>query len=230
VRHLDEARPEGVENESVEQVAFADRILVSALGSGGALWPAAAHVRSLHRLTARRPLPPPPPRPAPPSAQLNKIDLVTAEEKAAVLARLRRINAAAEVIEAERCAVDLGRVLGVGAFDLARVLEAEPDFLDEGAEHRHDDSVTSVGIAAPGECDAGRLNAWLSALLRDKGADLFRSKGVLAVAGAEERYVFQVREAGAGKAGAWRVAQPALANQFCPARVCVAQPAPANHF
>ena len=45
-------------------------------------------------------------------------------------------------------------------------------------------------------------------------ADLFRSKGVLAVAGAEERYVFQVREAGAGKAGAWRVAQPAPANHF----------------
>lgn len=37
VRHLDEARPEGVENEAVEQVAFADRILVSAAGgSGGA--------------------------------------------------------------------------------------------------------------------------------------------------------------------------------------------------
>ncbi len=29
LQHLDEIKPEGVENESVEQVAFADRILLN---------------------------------------------------------------------------------------------------------------------------------------------------------------------------------------------------------
>ncbi len=31
----------------------------------------------------------------------------------------------------------------------------------------------------------------MSALLRDKGVDIFRSKGILAIAGWDERYVFQ---------------------------------------
>lgn len=29
VQHLDEVKPEGVENESVEQVAFADKVLLN---------------------------------------------------------------------------------------------------------------------------------------------------------------------------------------------------------
>ena len=44
----------------------------------------------------------------------------------------------------------------------------EPAFLDEGAEHVHDESISSVGIARPGECDLGRLNAWLAQLLKDQ--------------------------------------------------------------
>ena len=44
---------------------------------------------------------------------------------------------------------------------------------------------------ARGDLDADRLNAWLSGLLRDRGQDIFRSKGVLAIAGMDERYVFQ---------------------------------------
>ena len=31
------------------------------------------------------------------------------------------------------------------------------------------------------------LNVWLSVLLRDKGADLFRTKGVLAMHGSDEK-------------------------------------------
>jgi len=148
-QHLDEEKPEGVENESVEQVAFADKIL------------------------------------------LNKLDLVTPEEKAAVIAKLRGINTFAELIETDHSQVDLDRILGVKAFDLARVLQVEEDFLDTGAEHMHDDSVSSVGIEFEGALDLPKLNTWLTALLRDRGVDIFRSKGVLNVAGSEARYIFQ---------------------------------------
>jgi len=58
-------------------------------------------------------------------------------------------------------------------------------------DHEHDDTVSSVGIEADGELDPERLNEWLGTLLREKGQDIFRSKGVLAIAGMEERYVFQ---------------------------------------
>ena len=32
-----------------------------------------------------------------------------------------------------------------------------------------------------------RLNAWLSELLQEKGADIYRSKGILSVAGTDDK-------------------------------------------
>jgi len=58
-------------------------------------------------------------------------------------------------------------------------------------DHEHDDEVTSVGITIAGDLHPKRLNAWLSNLLRDKGPDIFRMKGVLALQGESRRFVFQ---------------------------------------
>ena len=57
--------------------------------------------------------------------------------------------------------------------------------------HTHNDSVTSVGISVPGDLDGKRLNDWISELLRVKGGDIYRMKGVLAVKGSNKRLVFQ---------------------------------------
>jgi G3E family GTPase len=57
--------------------------------------------------------------------------------------------------------------------------------------HTHDDTVTSVGIEVAGKVDAEKFNKWISKLLRDKGTDIFRSKGILDVAGEDRRFVFQ---------------------------------------
>jgi G3E family GTPase len=59
------------------------------------------------------------------------------------------------------------------------------------AAHSHDDQVTSVGIHLEGEIDGELLNLWISQLLREKGLDLFRMKGILYVKGLRGRYVFQ---------------------------------------
>jgi len=58
-------------------------------------------------------------------------------------------------------------------------------------DHEHDDEVASVGITTPGELDGTRLNEWISTLLRTKGNDIFRMKGVLSVRGSNKRLVFQ---------------------------------------
>ena len=58
-------------------------------------------------------------------------------------------------------------------------------------DHEHDDEVSSVGITTPGELDGNRLNDWVSELLRTKGNDIFRMKGVLSVKGSNKRLVFQ---------------------------------------
>ncbi|MGV9564118.1 CobW family GTP-binding protein [Streptomyces sp. NPDC003480] len=148
LQHLDEVKPEGVENEAVEQIAFADRIV------------------------------------------LNKTDLADEKTIAEVEARVRSINAPVQILRAQHAGIDLQRVLDVRAFDLERVLADDPSFLTE-TEHQHDTTVTSVGIELDGELDENRLNAWLATLLRTKGVDLFRSKGILAIAGAPRQYVFQ---------------------------------------
>ena len=61
----------------------------------------------------------------------------------------------------------------------------------EEHDHHHDEDITSVGITAPGDLDEKKLSEWLGTLLRTKGQDIFRMKGVLAVKGREMRFVFQ---------------------------------------
>ena len=58
-------------------------------------------------------------------------------------------------------------------------------------DHEHDDEVSSVGITTPGDLDGTKLNDWIGELLRTKGNDIFRMKGVLAVRGSNKRLVFQ---------------------------------------
>ncbi len=62
---------------------------------------------------------------------------------------------------------------------------------DFHAAHEHNELVTSVGISTPGDLDGKKLNDWISELLRVKGGDIYRMKGVLAVKGSNKRLVFQ---------------------------------------
>jgi len=59
------------------------------------------------------------------------------------------------------------------------------------ASHTHDDSVSSVGLVEEQPVDPLKLNHWLSELLREKGADIFRMKGVLHLVENANRFVFQ---------------------------------------
>lgn len=68
---------------------------------------------------------------------LNKTDLVSEEELAAVETRIREINPYAIRHKTERCAIDLKAVLDRGAFDLDRILSLDPHFLEHG-HHEHE--------------------------------------------------------------------------------------------
>jgi len=57
--------------------------------------------------------------------------------------------------------------------------------------HHHDEAVTSVGIRCEGLVDPSLFSGWISAVLSTQGNDIFRSKGILNVAGRDRRYVFQ---------------------------------------
>jgi len=68
---------------------------------------------------------------------LNKTDLVTPEELGEVEARIRGINPYAKLHKTQRSQIALSEVLDRNAFDLDRILDIEPAFL-EGEDHDHD--------------------------------------------------------------------------------------------
>jgi G3E family GTPase len=121
---------------------------------------------------------------------LNKTDLVTPTELDELEQRIRSMNAMAKIYRTKDAQVEMDSILGVGAFDLSRALEIDPNFLGEDA-HEHDETVGSVAIAEPGAMNFNKLNAWLSELLRTQGTDIFRMKGILNIAGEDQRFVFQ---------------------------------------
>jgi len=122
---------------------------------------------------------------------LNKTDLVDADALTAVEARLRAITPTARIIRTARCDVDLDQILCMKAFELERVLEIEPDFLTDDHAHEHDDAVTSISLHSDVPMNPDAFQTWFSMLLRTKGQDLLRSKGIIDMAGEDQRYVIQ---------------------------------------
>ena len=78
---------------------------------------------------------------------LNKTDLVTPAELAEVEARIRGINPYAKLHKTQRCQVPLDAVLGRNAFDLERILEIEPAFLETEDHNAHDHDCAGTDCA-----------------------------------------------------------------------------------
>jgi G3E family GTPase len=121
---------------------------------------------------------------------LNKIDLVSPDEAAYVEARIRAINPMARLHRTDHCEMPVNELLDRGAFDLSRILEIEPNFLGEDS-HEHDDAITSVSLRSTRPLDADKFNRWISELLRVRGIDILRCKGILSFKNEAERFVFQ---------------------------------------
>jgi G3E family GTPase len=120
---------------------------------------------------------------------LNKIDLEPASNIAVVEAEIRRLNPLARIHRTRDCAVALGEVLDVGAFDLKNLLALDPALLDEHT-HEHDDDIGCVAIRCTGALDDAKINRWLAELVAVTGRDLLRMKGILHISGQNRRFVF----------------------------------------
>ncbi|MCA0425040.1 MAG: GTP-binding protein [Proteobacteria bacterium] len=122
---------------------------------------------------------------------VNKTDLVTEAELAEVEARIRAINPYARLIRTVKSNVPLSEILDRGAFDLERVLELEPDFLDAGHHHHHDEDMQSMSVEIDGDVDPDKFMPWINDLVQRDGPDILRSKGILAFKGEPKRFVYQ---------------------------------------
>ena len=122
---------------------------------------------------------------------LNKTDLVSAAELDDVEARIRKLNRFARIHRSMRADVPVSELLDQGAFDLQRVLEREPEFLEEEHEHSHNDDVSSMSFEVSRPVDPEKFNAWITVMLAEKGQDLLRTKGILAYPNESRRFAFQ---------------------------------------
>jgi G3E family GTPase len=123
---------------------------------------------------------------------LNKTDLASAEELNVLEDRIKSMNPGARFHRTRNAIVAMEQILDVGGFDLERILDINPHFLEpDEHHHHHHEEVGSVGISTPGDLDADKVNEWLRELLMTKGPDIFRMKGVLSIKDNPKRFVFQ---------------------------------------
>lgn len=149
---------------------------------------------------------------------LNKVDMVTQAQIAETERRIRTLNVSAPILQTVQARVDLSFILGLQSFESDALSMTDPDFLLKDLEshaheahvhacgpdcdhdhehshdhaHRHDPSVGSVSfIFEIGRFVPDKLMASLKTLLELRGEDIFRIKGILAIAGDERRHVLQ---------------------------------------
>ena len=148
---------------------------------------------------------------------INKTDLVSADELSDVEARIRGINPYAKLHKTERAKIPLDAVLGRNAFDLDRILDLEPAFLegDEhdhhdhdhehgdhhhdddhkhahgGLKHYHDEEMQSIALRTDTPLDPDKFFPWVQDLVQKEGPNILRCKGILAFKDDDQRFVFQ---------------------------------------
>jgi len=202
LQHMLEEKEDGVVNEAVQQVAFADKIL------------------------------------------LNKVDLVDDNEIRNITREIRSINAFAPILHTQLkdSPPPMEELIGVQMFELDRVQDLDPSFLEIEDDHHHHDHhheeedcedcenghhhhhnhedeenceechdhshghshshkkkhvhdklVTSVGFTL-GEDEQININVlqhWIQHLLSTFNMELYRYKGVIAVQGMDRKFIFQ---------------------------------------
>jgi G3E family GTPase len=136
---------------------------------------------------------------------LNKTDLVDDGGLREIEARIRTINPYATLHLTQRCAVPLAEVLHRNAFDLDRILEVEPQFLDTrdhhhhhtaghdhgGLKHYHDEDMQSLSLRTDRALDPDKFFPWIQNLVAQEGQNILRTKGILAFKDDPKRFAFQ---------------------------------------
>jgi G3E family GTPase len=161
-QHLYDPVLDGRDNQAVDQIVAADRIIV------------------------------------------NKVDLANETGLAKLEGDLRGLNQTAEILRSEFGVVDLDNILNVNGFQPSYVKErAEILQIDMTAEsehehhhhhhhgHLHDETVSSISLTFEQPFVLTKLHAVLTAYLDEKGPEIFRTKGILSMAGDDRFYVLQ---------------------------------------
>jgi len=121
---------------------------------------------------------------------LSKTDLVTSEKVRDITTRVRQVNPRAPIKHVHFGKTDINDILDIAGFSLEEILKIEPDFLDD-VSHEHDDDVASFVFRSEKPFSMEKLEVFLGGMLGIYGPQLLRYKGILHVAGDDNRWVFQ---------------------------------------
>ncbi|CAL5210270.1 unnamed protein product [Lathyrus oleraceus] len=185
-RHLDEVKSKGVVNEAVEQIAYADRIIVNKTDLVGEpdIASLVQRIRKINTLANLK------------RTEYGKVNLDYVLGIGGF--DLERIESAVN---------DEGSKEEDHAHDHDHNHNHEHHHHDHdhhhhdeshdhkhdhhSHDHTHDPGVSSVSIVCEGNLDLEKANMWLGTLLMEHSEDIYRMKGLLSVDGMNERFVFQ---------------------------------------
>ncbi|CAL63071.1 Putative cobalamin synthesis protein [Herminiimonas arsenicoxydans] len=147
---------------------------------------------------------------------LSKTDLVSADELAILIERIKRINPRAPVSTADFGRVAIADVLDLRGFNLNDKLELDPDFIaaqehehaqhdhacethcTQDHEHTHDhhhshhsDNIAAFVFKSERPFNTEKLDEFLGSIVQVFGPRMLRYKGVLWMDGADRKVVFQ---------------------------------------
>ncbi|MEQ8923203.1 MAG: GTP-binding protein [Marinovum algicola] len=160
-QHLYDPVLDGRDNQAVDQIVAADRIIV------------------------------------------NKTDLAEEGGLQTLETSLRGLNQTAQIMRSQYGVVDLTQILNVNGFqpsyvhERAEILQIDMDgdddhhHHDHAHGHMHDATVSSLSFTFDRPFVLEKLQNFLVSYLRDKGASIFRTKGILSIAGDDRFYVLQ---------------------------------------
>ncbi|XP_016506567.1 uncharacterized protein LOC107824330 [Nicotiana tabacum] len=181
--HLDEIKPKGVVNEAVEQIAYADRIIVNKTDLVGEFEVSSLiqRIKSINGMANLK------------RTQFGKVDLDYVLGIGGF--DLERIESS---VGAEGSKEDhSSHTHDHDHHDHHHHHDHEHDHKHEhhdhhhSHDHTHDPGVSSVSIVCEGSLDLEKANMWLGTLLIERSDDIYRMKGLLSVQGMDERFVFQ---------------------------------------
>eukprot|EP00262_Sarcandra_glabra_P021482 TRINITY_DN9136_c0_g1_i1.p1 TRINITY_DN9136_c0_g1~~TRINITY_DN9136_c0_g1_i1.p1 ORF type:complete len:473 (-),score=76.00 TRINITY_DN9136_c0_g1_i1:345-1709(-) len=179
--HLDEVKPKGVVNEAVEQIAYADRIIVNKTDLVGEPEVASLiqRIKNINRMAHLK------------RTKYGKVDLDYVLGIGGF--DLERIESVvnSEGSKEDHASHDHEHDHHHHHHHDEHDHEHEHHADNHAHDHTHDPGVSSVSIVCEGSLDLNKANMWLGTLLLERSDDIYRMKGLLSVDGMNERFVFQ---------------------------------------
>ncbi|KAK6267694.1 hypothetical protein QUC31_011854 [Theobroma cacao] len=184
--HLDEVKPKGVVNEAVEQIAYADRIIVNKTDLVGEpeIATLVKRIRNINGMAHLK------------RTEFGKVDLEYVLGIGGF--DLERIESSVNDEGAKDDHAHHGHDQDHDHdhhhhhhHHDEQHHEHEHHHDHHSHDHTHDPGVSSVSIVCEGSLDLEKANIWLGTLLLERSEDIYRMKGLLSVQGMNERFVFQ---------------------------------------